>query len=69
MIFDAKMAQQTFAAALPHCSELDGTDFISNGAIAFSISKIIIGSEPPRSSEELDGLQKETCKAARLAKP
>jgi hypothetical protein len=26
-IFDAKMAQQTFAAGLPHCSELDGTSF------------------------------------------
>jgi hypothetical protein len=26
-IFDAKMAQQTFAAALPHCSELNGTNF------------------------------------------
>jgi hypothetical protein len=26
-IFDAKMAQQTFAAGLQHCSELDGTSF------------------------------------------
>lgn len=26
-IFDAKMAQQTFAAGLKHCSELDGTTF------------------------------------------
>lgn len=26
-IFDAKMAQQTFAAGLPHCSELNGTNF------------------------------------------
>ena len=26
-IFDAKMAQQTFAGGLPHCSELDGTNF------------------------------------------
>jgi hypothetical protein len=26
-IFDAKMAQQTFAAGLRHCSELDGTTF------------------------------------------
>jgi len=26
-IFDAKMAQQSFAGGLPHCSELDGTNF------------------------------------------
>jgi len=26
-IFDAKMAQQTFAAGLTHCSELDGSNF------------------------------------------
>ncbi len=26
-IFDAKMAQQTFAGGLPHCKELDGTNF------------------------------------------
>ena len=26
-IFDAKMAQQTFAAGLQHCTELDGTSF------------------------------------------
>jgi hypothetical protein len=26
-IFDAKMAQQTFAGGLRHCSELDGTNF------------------------------------------
>jgi hypothetical protein len=26
-IFDAKMAQQTFAAGLRHCSELNGTNF------------------------------------------
>ena len=26
-IFDAKMAQQTFAGGLKHCSELDGTNF------------------------------------------
>lgn len=26
-IFDAKMAEQTFAAGLKHCSELDGTNF------------------------------------------
>jgi hypothetical protein len=26
-IFDAKMAQQTFAGGLPHCRELDGTNF------------------------------------------
>ena len=26
-IFDAKMAQQTFAGGLAHCSELDGTNF------------------------------------------
>jgi hypothetical protein len=26
-IFDAKMAEQTFAAGLKHCSELDGTTF------------------------------------------
>jgi hypothetical protein len=26
-IFDAKMAQQTFAAGLKHCNELDGTSF------------------------------------------
>jgi hypothetical protein len=26
-IFDAKMAQQVFAAGLKHCSELDGTNF------------------------------------------
>ena len=26
-IFDAKMAQQTFASGLTHCSELDGTNF------------------------------------------
>jgi hypothetical protein len=26
-IFDAKMAQQLFAGGLPHCSELDGTNF------------------------------------------
>jgi hypothetical protein len=26
-IFDAKMAQQTFAGGLPHCSELNGTNF------------------------------------------
>lgn len=26
-IFDAKMAQQTFAAGLKHCGELDGTNF------------------------------------------
>jgi hypothetical protein len=26
-IFDAKMAQQTFAGGLKHCSELDGSDF------------------------------------------
>jgi hypothetical protein len=26
-VFDAKMAQQTFAAGLPHCAELDGTNF------------------------------------------
>ena len=26
-IFDAKMAQQTFAAGLKHCSELDGDNF------------------------------------------
>jgi hypothetical protein len=26
-IFDAKMAQQTFAVALPHCSELNGSNF------------------------------------------
>lgn len=26
-IFDAKMAQQTFAAGLKHCTELDGTNF------------------------------------------
>ncbi|HXW42691.1 MAG TPA: hypothetical protein VEK75_15905 [Xanthobacteraceae bacterium] len=26
-IFDAKMAQQTFAAGLKHCSELNGTNF------------------------------------------
>lgn len=26
-IFDAKMAQQTFAAGLRHCEELDGTNF------------------------------------------
>jgi hypothetical protein len=26
-IFDAKMAQQGFAGGLPHCSELDGTNF------------------------------------------
>ncbi len=26
-IFDAKMAQQTFAGGLKHCSELDGSNF------------------------------------------
>jgi len=26
-IFDAKMAQQTFAGGLPHCNELNGTNF------------------------------------------
>src|SRR5580704_19337228 len=26
-IFDAKMAQQAFAGGLPHCAELDGTNF------------------------------------------
>jgi hypothetical protein len=26
-IFDAKMAQQTFASGLPHCTELNGTNF------------------------------------------
>ncbi len=26
-IFDARMAQQTFAGGLKHCSELDGTNF------------------------------------------
>jgi hypothetical protein len=26
-IFDAKMAQQLFAGGLPHCSELNGTNF------------------------------------------
>jgi hypothetical protein len=26
-IFDAKMAQQTFAGGLPYCSELNGTNF------------------------------------------
>jgi hypothetical protein len=26
-IFDAKMAQQTFAGGLKHCNELDGTNF------------------------------------------
>jgi hypothetical protein len=26
-VFDAKMAQQTFVGGLPHCHELDGTNF------------------------------------------
>jgi hypothetical protein len=41
-IWEAELAQRNFAAGLPHCNELNGTIFISMGAIAFSTCKIIV---------------------------
>jgi len=42
-IFDAKMAQQSFAGGLPHCSELDGTNFYLEARDRSSISTTTSG--------------------------
>jgi hypothetical protein len=41
-IWEAELAQRNFAAGLPHCSELNGTNFYSIRAIASLICTIIV---------------------------